>query len=849
MSFSDRVLGFGAFPNRETAYEIDQSLLFDNYYSNYFHRTPSSAGDRDKWTFSCWVKRGDLAIANETALFAAYDDANNRDVLRFKSTDTLELQVLSGGTSYNKVSTAKYRDPAAWYHIVAAYDSANATADYRIRLYVNGSEITDSTGTDPSSGLDSTINNSEAHYIGARNADGSVTLHWDGCLAEVHFIDGTVLTPSSFGEADSTTGQWLPKEYDTTSGAYSTNGFYLKFVSGALGTDSSGEGNNYTAAGGIGNENVRLDVPTNNFCTLNPLDKGSYATLLNGNLKNIASGYSTIADRRIVGTMGYHTSDTQGYYWEILYVDNAREDLQTIGVQRAGTTSGQGSSATNSYKSNEGQYGISWSGAEAMYIYYPYDPDNDPDGATTGGGSDNDGVIVGIAVKGSKIWIRINGSWRGDGDPAGDSDPFYTIPAAMAGHYLPLGAPWQGHSGGGGSAIDWRWNFGQDGGFWGAKTWQGNKDANGYGDFYYSVPTGFLALCSKNLPTPTIAKGTDHFNTVTYTGDGSTNAITGVGFQPDFSWFKSRSDAYDHDLVDAVRGVNKAMASNNNSAEASFGTNYTIDSFDSDGFTLHDATYNNADTKTYVAWNWKANGSGSSNTDGSINTAATSANTTAGFSISTYEGNGTSGATVGHGLGVKPNMILIKSRGSADSWLTYFSVIGAEEYMALQVTQASGANTGRFNDTEPTTSVFSLGDHQAGNTDGEDYVAYCFAEIQGYSKFGFYTGTDSTTGAFVYTGFAPAWVMIKREDTENTATNLNGSHWGITDIKRNTHNPRSYALLANSSAVEDTSNMTDSIDFLSNGFKFNSGEDTFNGSGTYVYAAFAESPFKYSNAR
>ena len=183
MSFGNRVLGFGGFANRDKPFDVDQSLAFDKGSSSYLHRTPSSASNRDKWTFSCWIKRGNIAVSGETALFGSYTDANNRDVLRFKATDELEFQNVSGGNSYSKKSDAKYRDPSAWYHVVAVYDSANATADHRIRLYINGSEITNSTGTDPSSGLDSSINNNVKHFLGARSSDGNPSLHWDGyCL-------------------------------------------------------------------------------------------------------------------------------------------------------------------------------------------------------------------------------------------------------------------------------------------------------------------------------------------------------------------------------------------------------------------------------------------------------------------------------------------------------------------------------------------------------------------------------------------------------------------------------------------------------------------------------------------
>ena len=833
MSFSDKVLGFGAFPNRETAYEIGQSLLMDNVYNNYFHRTPSSAGNQKTWTWSGWAKLGEAGVSDPQCFFGV----GNGNASQSDSTwmwlgwydDAFYVQTWSNTIKY--VTNRKFRDHAAWYHFLVAVDTTNGTAGDRVRIYCNGVEETSfAHSTNPSLNADFAINSTNQHRVGRVNRSGT-EYPLDGYLSEVHFIDGTALTPSSFGETDSTTGQWLPKEAEGLT--YGTNGFYLKFAAGAIANDSSGEGNNYTA-NDLGDYSVRYDVPTNNFCTLNPLDKGSYATLLNGNLKNTASGYSTIADRRIVGTMGYHTSDTQGYYWEILYVDNAREDLQTIGVQKSGTTSGQGSSATNSFTSNEGQYGITWNAAEAMMIYYPYDPDNDPDGATTGGGDDNDGVFVGIAVKGSKIWIRINGSWRGDGDPAGDSDPFYTIPAAMAGHYLPLGAPWQGHSGGGGSAIDWRWNFGQDGTFWGAKTAQGNKDANGYGDFYYAVPTGFLALCSKNLPTPTITKGTDHFKSVIYTGNGSTQSISGVGFQPDLVWIKNRAQQDHHKLTDSVRGVTKELQSTMNTAEVTNADGLT--GFGSDGFSLGDDDEYNTNTEAYVSWNWKASGSGSADTSADID-ATVSANTTAGFSIVTWTANGSNTDTIPHGLGTTPKVVLYKQRATAaSSWYWWTTAVdGSQDYLILNTTAAKAdINTSTYGSL--TSSTFT----NFGYPDTNTMVAYCFAEVDGYSKFGSYEANNSTAGPFIFTGFTPAWLMIKYADGA-------GESWWMYDNKRNAaFNLNDDVLYANLTAVESSSG---GVDFLSNGFKLRATSGGLNSANTYSYMVFGSSPFKYSNAR
>ena len=601
--------------------------------------------------------------------------------------------------------------------------------------------------------------------------------------------------------------------------------------------DSSGQSNNFTASA-VSTYDIMQDSPTNNFCTLNSLDKGTYVTLSEGNLKNVNVGYSVVEQRRVVGTIGYHTSDTQGYYWECHYVSNPREDLQTIGVQKAGTYSGQGSTSTNAVGSNDGQYGLQWSAAEAAYIYYPWDPDGDPAGATTGGGTDNSGVIVGIAVKGSKIWLRINGSWRGDGNPAGDSNPFYTIPTAQAGWYLPFGGPMQGHSQVPSTAVDWRWNFGQDSTFRAAKTAQGNKDANGYGDFYYSVPTGFLALCSKNLPTPTIIKPKEHFNTVIWTGADTSAAksVTGVGFQPDYVWSTSRSDAFHWNNFDAVRGANKRLNSNTDAAEAEDHAYGYLSAFDSDGFTTAAGSTNNENwnktSSNYVAYCWKAAGSTSNNTAGN-DASVVSANADAGFNIVTYTDGGSGTRSVGHGLGKKPAIVLQKGRNS-NPWYTYTDLYdGTIDAVNMDTALAKYDWT---NGTLPTSTLFYQ------NYNGsENVVAYCWAPIESFSALGVYHGNGQTDNAFIYTGFTPALIMIKSSLADN---------WLIFDNKRHPFNKGSTPRLYPDATDAEGTSTSIILDFVSNGFKFWANDGSVSADDEkYMYLAVAEKPFKYANAR
>tara|TARA_Y100000004_G_scaffold176647_1_gene217395 strand:- start:15 stop:1055 length:1041 start_codon:yes stop_codon:yes gene_type:complete len=331
----------------------------------------------------------------------------------------------------------------------------------------------------------------------------------------------------------------------------------------------------------------------------------------------------------------------------------------------------------------------------------------------------------------------------------------------------------------------------------------------------------------------TIDKPTDYFNTITWTGDATTKDITGVGFQPDWVWAKKRSATGYHALADSVRGGTKNIFSNTNDDEETSATDWIL-SFASDGFGVNSGGNLNQSSATYVAWNWLAGGTASSNTDGTI-TSSVSANTTAGFSIVTYSGNSTDGATVGHGLGATPGMIIVKGRDAVINWQVYHhknTSAPETDYLELDTTDATADSAARWNDTAPTSSVFTLGS-QTGVNAGFDYVAYCFAEKKGYSKFGSYTGNGSTDGTFVYTGFKPAWVMVKRTDST--------SDWLVCDNKRPGFNPIDDKLFPNTNQAEDP---YEAFDFVSNGFKITSSGTGHNASGAnMIYMALAESPF------
>jgi hypothetical protein len=469
----------------------------------------------------------------------------------------------------------------------------------------------------------------------------------------------------------------------------------------------------------------------------------------------------------------------------------------------------------------------------------------DENTVTTYGSQPAEGDVVGIAVdlENGKLYAHKANSYYNSGDPAAGTGAVITgIPDLQSVVFMSID--------GGINRNNWHINFGQDSTFAGARAAGGNADENGYGDFAYAPPSGFLSLCSANLPTgaiDTLADETpeDYFNTVLWTGDNTNNrSITGVGFQPSLVSAKSRSATSGFNWVDAVRGGTKNLQSNSTNAEA---TTNTVISFDSDGFTVGDGNgYDiNKSGEPIVGWSWKANGAGVSNTDGSI-TSTVSVGATSQqnwFSIVGYQGNGTAGATVGHGLNVTPDLLIIRRRSPAEAWPVWVGGAGfsATEYMRLNATTGKDTATTLFNSTLPSSSVVTLGNGNFVNTNASNYIMYAFANAEGLCRVGSYTGNGSTDGSFIYTGFRPAFVMWKRTDTT--------SDWFIMDVKRDIDNPTDHKLEANTSGAEVV-NTAYYTDYLSNGFKLRNTNGQLNASsGNYIYIAIAEQPFAFANAR
>jgi hypothetical protein len=768
---------------------ISRSLRFNSADSASLSRTPASAGNRRTWTWAGWVKPGGIGTVRQ--IFTSRPSASPYALFYIYSDDKIHF---SDNALNTHMTAAVYRDPSAWYHIQLAIDTTDATAANRVRLWINGTLQTWGSTTAPTQNADGQINTAAAHSIGSPQpyANGE---YFSGYLADIYLIDGQALDPSSFTETDATTGQLIPKAY---TGSYGTNGFHLEFADNSsntattLGKDTSGNGNNWTpnnlsVTAGTGNDSL-VDVPTNgaqtdtgvggevrgNYCTWNPLKKVSSATAVNGNL-----AFTVPNDGGIASTFAVSSGK---WYWEVV-LSSGRTILGLAttswdpAVYPGNTAQGWGYSAFNGNKIHNAS-------------------------STSYGSSFTTGDVIGVAFNADAGTLTFykNGTSQGQA--------FTGITGSV---YQPA--------------------LGGDGGTTGA------GDANfGQRAFAYTAPSGFKALNTANLPAPLVTKPSTVMDVALYTGNGSARSITGLGFNPDLVWIKSRSAATDHELTDSVRGTTKSLSSNLTAAEATDTGGLTA--FNSDGFSLGTDTKYNNNAATYVAWAWDAGTTTDpNNTAGSISSQVR-ANASAGFSVMTYTGQ-TAAGTIGHGLGVAPSLIITKARSNAQSWGVYHKDVGINNYLLLDSTGASTSYSGIWGSSAPTSTVFGVpGNVGLNNNNGWTYVAYCFAPVVGYSSFGSFSGGSNV---FTYTGFRPKWLLIKLASSSGTS-------WIIYDSVRDSYNVMGRSLYANLSDSEFDS--PPRIDFLSNGFVTRASspsEPSY--SGTVIYASFAETPFNYARAR
>ena len=824
-------------------------------------------------TISTWFKRADettvLAYLFHSKNDGSFGDGSN-GLASFSITldadDNISVVQYNGNPSFNanqydfgvKTSGRKFRDLGSWYHLVVAIDTTQGSgttneAD-RIKMYINGDQQTVVAINDGSGYQDFADENQliAVNQDGEQRWGGSVddSIYAHVYLAETNVVDGLALDASYFGETKN--GVWIAKAPNVSE--YGNHGYRLQYKetsvgsgsSSTIGADTSGKNNHFTSTNVVAQDCAIPDSPENNMCTLNPIGRRygqSYVgTFSEGSLKIASGGNAT----NIFGTMAINQIASEGGVYFELRIDGddgsgARTYFGVIGD--TGTNN-------KNVSSNAGGYTFPIKGmlSSTPRGYFTTDTDSSGSIDLTANTAFGVGDVAGIAIlSDGKFFVHRNGTYLNDasgntGNPSTGANPIATIDLTEGDWF-----PYLGY------ASSYTANFGQDGTFNGNETPAGTyTDANGIGLFNYAVPTNCLALCTSNMAKPTIGPNSatqadDHFNTITYIANGSASrAITGVGFQPDWLWVKSRSASYYHGLWDSSRTNKAALYSNATDAEDT-STAGTLGSLDADGFTTPNVSgggFINIGSTTYVAWNWKANGgTTSSNSNGSI-ASTVQANTTAGFSIVTYTSNG-GDHTVGHGLGVAPKMIWLKDRDDVGSWYVYNENNGANKYQKLNDSIAATTQTSVWQNTAPTTTVFSVGGSVLGLANNTKCIAYCFAEVEGYSKIGSYTGNGSTDGTFIYLGFRPAFIIYKRTDSTG--------NWLIDDNKTQTFNPDSNYLVADTADLEgDTTTNTAGhvFDMLSNGFKMRNTNSARNADGgTFIYMAFASIPFKFANAR
>jgi len=832
------------------SHEIENSLRLTRGASSKLTWTPSSATDSNKiFTVSFWFKRGKLGDSIGH-IFNSKNTGSGTGQgftgIGFADSDELMYFTENGGNN-GETNGRFFRDTSTWYHFCWQYDTNQSTEGDRIKFYINGVHFATNSTNWTNTG--NTLYPAEDSVMTSVNASGelqqwgedasAVRSQADGYLAEVYMLDGISTDCDSFGEFKD--GVWIPKEY---SGSYGTNGYRLEFKqtgtsqnSSGIGADTSGNDNHF-AVSNLAASDVVPDTPTKNFATINPLMTNgqvhSGAVYQEGNLKvlgggfstsTIGGGFSTIAipkDKKIY--MEFCETDITGDYYSVgIMIQNH--------VMNSTQTGGNGSVMYSNRS-------VFINGVETDY------------GSSAGVGGLGvaklaAGDVLGVAVDGAtgKVWFHRNGTYFKSpstdnsgttGNPSAGTNEIATVTNTTA--INPTGNLFfaiNNHQDSDNAFV----NFGQESTFAGEKTAGSETDANGEGKFLYAVPTDYVCLHSGNMSDPAITQADEHFNAVTYTGNGSTQSITGVGHQPDLVWIKNITSSHPNVLTDSVRGVTKEIQSESSTATESTNAD-GLTAFGADGFSLGDDDYYNYSSNSFVSFNWKAGTTASGTESGSNPAYSSSSNSTAGFSIVAYTGTGSTG-TVSHGCGAVPSTILIKNRDVGDNWAVYHAGAASDpetDYLILNTSAAAADSANWWNDTAPTSSVFTVATDHSVNADGEKYIAYVFTPIEGYSAFGAYEGNGDADGTFIYTGFSPRLVITKSVDST--------SNWNVHDIARHPINPNdafTYADTVNIGAGAGT-------DFLSNGFKHRQSGDS-NVSETYVYLAFAEAPFKYANAR
>ena len=829
---------------------VTRSLRFkDNAYLSF---TPSSAtSTRQKAVINFWFK-----LAEPEASSSRYCQIFTAGTVQGTPTEWFGIMYGAAdskiyiantfGTSSGVNTNAVFRDYGSFYNLHLIVDTTQATSTDRFKLYINGERQT-LTGTFPTQNSNMYIGETSPHRFGWQTSSyHGTTFGPQVYIANAYLLENSTLPYTDFIE-DNGYGGFKPK---ATSGlTFGTNGFHLKFEdSSDIGSDSSGNSNDFTATN-LASHDVMPDVPySKNYATLNSIDiKNTVSSTSEGNLK--LTGYFSTYYPRFVSTFGVNSGK---WYWEVCKIGTSTSWANEAGVKGVNTPSPTGS------------HGLG--GGTQFSIYQELSLNSYDGNYRSGSGStvslgawNSDGDIIGIALdldsSTKTIQFYKNGSALGSAQsiPSGE----YTWTPAF--DCLP-------NSG----TNELRVNFGQDPTFAGKKT--SGQDTS-QSEFYYAPPTGFNSLNTSNLDDPTV-KPHEHFNTKLYSGSyapytmagSTTQAITGVGFQPDIVWIKDRDNAsgnyenynsyYGHYLFDSLRGAGSAF---NLDGDVLYSSTYLnsgengIDSFDSDGFTVdeaeetnfaYDSDYDSTvdGYERYAAWCWKLGQTGSSSTWASGNTNPTSEkyNANAGVSLLRYEDSSYSSGTVtlNHSLGAAPEFAFVGNAYGSSSFPAWHKDLSANNYLSIDSTSGQSSGSTYFPSGCATATTFTVGSSIASGY--ADLYIYLFTSVEGVSKVGFLTGNGSSDGPFIYTGFRPAFVLVKNIDSS-------GPNWGIQDNRREGYNPTKKMLYADSSSYEGT---VQDIDLCSNGFKVRNTYNYINQNGSkIVFLAFAESPLKYANAR
>ena len=769
---------------------IANSVIYnrsDNPYMSFDKSSITPDSDK-KFTFSCWFKLGELGSRLNTGIFNSNSGGEaGGNVTRYAPllTFTANGNIFgydydSGGYNWYFSTNRTFEDTSKWYHFVLAIDTTQSTSTDRMKVYIDGNQITSfSSSTYPALNQDLyTVMAGGYHILGL-----GYNVKFDGYLAEVNLIENQQLTPSTFGVTDTSTGRWIPKAL--TGITYGTNGFRLKFQqSNALGDDTSGNGNDFTSSN-LTTTDQTTDSPTQNHNTFASFYSGTSAS--DGNL--IVSTGTTNGYAQCVAQAGFGIA-TGKWYWEV--------KVTTVGAGIYGWKddgNAGGSQASNSGTIGSGgnfSGGLSTGGSGGFSggsWYIDHDYNNEVNYTTV---STNDVLMFAMDLDTGKGYCGKNGTWFNSANPANGTGAIGGCHRANGiNKFYPCAVRLD-------SASVGEFNFGQK-------------------SFAHTAPTGFSALQQDNLPET--AKG-----------------VTGL------TWIKDRDNgSYYHTLVDSSRGANKEIYTNDTSVEAS--TNDSVTKFLKGGVAVEDAVNVNNSGDSFVSYNWVGNSGTTATNDASSTGIGTidstyQVNSDAGFSIVQYTGTGSAG-TIKHGLSVAPSLMLVKNLSANDAWKVYHHKVASDpqtDYLVLNTTAAPVDDATVWNDTAPTSSVFSIGTHTDVNTNTENYVAYCWAEVEGFSKFGVYKGNGAADGPFVYTGFKPAWIVFKANNTTN---------WYMHDATRNPFNPVLALLDVNAAAADNSGYVSTGVDFVSNGFKVRQPTGYgYNYDGTDIYyLAFGSHPF------